>query len=106
MLKEAESVALKEDSDRFELSSSNEIDDEGHKFKASNQGLNVGLAAFYSLPKLDKTEAENILAELRTDMDHQWTPSKLVEELDKHIVSQTKAKRVIAQAVRNKYRMR
>lgn len=39
-------------------------------------------------------------------MDHQWTPSKLVAELDKHIVSQKKAKRVIAQAVRNKYRMR
>ena len=39
-------------------------------------------------------------------MDQQWTPSKLVTELDKHIVSQKKAKRVIAQAVRNKYRMR
>lgn len=75
-------------------------------FNSSNSGLNVGLAAFYSLPKLDKKEAEAILQELRSDMDHQWTPSKLVAELDKHIVSQTKAKRVIAQAVRNKYRMR
>ena len=75
-------------------------------FKASNQGLNVGLAAFYSLPKLEKNEAEQILAELRSDMDQQWTPSKLVAELDSHIISQSKAKRVIAQAVRNKYRMR
>ena len=35
-----------------------------------------------------------------------WTPSKLVSTLDKHIVSQTKAKKIIAQAIRNKYRMR
>ena len=34
------------------------------------------------------------------------TPSKLVSALDRHIVSQDKAKRVISQAVRNKYRMR
>ena len=39
-------------------------------------------------------------------MDNSWTPSKLVQAIDKHIISQAKAKRVIAQAVRNKYRMR
>ena len=39
-------------------------------------------------------------------MEAAWTPSKLVKEIDKHIVSQHKAKRIIAQAVRNKYRMR
>jgi len=47
----------------------------------------VGLAAFYSLPKLDGHEADQILLELRKDMDEQWTPSRLVAELDKHIVS-------------------
>lgn len=46
------------------------------------------------------------MAELKRDMEESWTPSKLVAALDKHIVSQDKAKRVIAQAVRNKYRMR
>ena len=39
-------------------------------------------------------------------MEAEWTPSRLVEQLNKHIVSQSKAKRVIAQSVRNKYRMR
>ena len=66
----------------------------------------MGLASFFSLPKLEKSEAEQIIEELRKDMDHQWTPSRLVAEIDKHIISQSRAKRVIAQAVRNKYRMR
>ena len=57
------------------------------EFGAKNHGLNVGLAAFYSLPKIEKTEGEAIMQELRSDMDEQWTPSKLVAELDKHIVS-------------------
>jgi ATP-dependent HslUV protease ATP-binding subunit HslU len=39
-------------------------------------------------------------------MESDWTPSRLVTALNKHIVSQDKAKRIIAQAVRNKYRMR
>lgn len=39
-------------------------------------------------------------------MEMIWTPSKLVETLDKHIISQQKAKKIIAQAIRNKYRMR
>ena len=39
-------------------------------FKQSSSGLNVGLAAFYSLPKLGKDEADQILQELRSDMDH------------------------------------
>ncbi len=69
-----------------QLSSTSAFDDH-ESFKASNSGLNVGLAAFYSLPKLGKEEADQILQELRVDMDHQWTPSKLVAELDKHIVS-------------------
>ena len=47
----------------------------------------MGLAAFYSLPKLEPTEIDAILKELKTDLDAQWTPSKLVAELDKHIVS-------------------
>ena len=36
----------------------------------SSSDLNVGLAAFYSLPKLEKTEIDQIIQELRTDMDH------------------------------------
>lgn len=35
-----------------------------------------------------------------------WTPSKLVEALNRSIVSQQKAKKIIAQAIRNKFRMR
>ena len=35
-----------------------------------------------------------------------WTPSKLVDALNRSIVSQYKAKKIIAQAIRNKYRMR
>lgn len=35
-----------------------------------------------------------------------WTPSKLVDALNRSIVSQHKAKKIIAQAIRNKYRMR
>ena len=41
--------------------SSNSFEYDQDNFKASNQGLNVGLAAFYSLPKLGKDEAEQIL---------------------------------------------
>jgi ATP-dependent protease Clp ATPase subunit len=63
-------------------------------------------AEFYRLPSMERSEAEAILAELQVDMESSWTPSKLVAELDKHIVSQHKAKRTIAQAVRNKQRMR
>ena len=57
-------------------------------FEPSDPGLNVGLASFYSLPKLEKGDAEAILKELRTDLEHQWTPSRLVAELDQHIISQ------------------
>lgn len=39
------------------------------------------------LPKLEKDEVDFILEELRTDLDQQWTPSRLVAELDEHIVS-------------------
>ena len=66
---------------------------------------NVNLAHFFFLPKFDKTEAEQILAEIQRDSESVWTPSKLVQQLNRHIVSQHKAKRIIAQAVRNKYRM-
>lgn len=46
------------------------------------------------------------MSEVSADLESSWTPSKLVETLDKHIVSQSKAKRIISQAIRNKYRMR
>ena len=46
-----------------------------------------GFAEFYSLPPLERAEADAILAELKSDMEASWTPSKLVAELNKHIVS-------------------
>ena len=42
-------------------SQTNSFEYDQDNFKASNQGLNVGLAAFYSLPKLGKDEMEQIL---------------------------------------------
>ena len=44
-------------------------DTDSFKATSSSSGYNVGLAAFYSLPKLDKQEGESILEELRSDMD-------------------------------------
>ena len=63
---------------------------------------------FFQLPKLTKSECDLVIEEVKHDLDSSgvWTPSKLVSTLDKHIVSQTKAKKIIAQAIRNKYRMR
>lgn len=46
------------------------------------------------------------MSEVSVDIESSWTPSKLVETLDKHIISQSKAKKIISQAIRNKYRMR
>ena len=89
-------------------SQSNKSKNKSGQFKdAINLGGNysVNLAHFFFLPKFDKTEAEQILAEIRKDSESIWTPSKLVQQLNRHIVSQDKAKRIIAQAVRNKYRM-
>ena len=57
---------------------------------------NVNLAHFFYPPKLEKSQVQAILDELSIDMEASWTPSKLVNQLDKHIVSQDKAKRVIA----------
>jgi hypothetical protein len=39
------------------------------------------------LPGLTKDEATEIVSEMKTDMDDNWTPSKLVAALDKHIIS-------------------
>ena len=58
--------------------------------------FNTGLTQYFTLPKLQKSEGQLILTELQTDMDADWTPSKLVAALNKHIVSQDKAKRIIA----------
>jgi len=48
------------------------------------------------------------VAEVKHDLENSgvWTPSKLVEALNRQIISQQKAKKIIAQAIRNKYRMR
>jgi ATP-dependent HslUV protease ATP-binding subunit HslU len=40
------------------------------------------------------------------DINSALTPSKLVDYLNKNIISQTKPKKIIAQAIRNKYRMK
>lgn len=60
------------------------------------------------MPRLSKAEQDAVLAEVKHDLEGNgvWTPSKLVETLNKHIVSQGKAKKIISQAIRNKYRMR
>lgn len=48
------------------------------------------------------------MSEVKHDLENSgiWTPSKLVDALNRSIVSQQKAKKIIAQAIRNKYRMR
>ena len=51
---------------------------------------------FFQLPKLSKSDSDIIFEEVATDMESIWTPSKLVETLDKHIISQKKAKKIIA----------
>ena len=49
--------------------------------------FNVSLTHFFSLPQLEKKDCELILGEIRKDMDNSWTPSKLVQAIDKHIIS-------------------
>ena len=44
-------------------------DTDSFKATSNQSGYNVGLAAFYSLPKIEKQEGESILEELRSDMD-------------------------------------
>lgn len=63
---------------------------------------------YFHLPRLTKSESDAVLQDVKADINSNgvWTPSKLVQALDKQIVSQQKAKRIIAQAIRNKYRMR
>lgn len=60
------------------------------------------------MPRLTKQDQDQIVSEVKHDLENSgvWTPSKLVEALNRQIVSQQKAKKIIAQAIRNKYRMR
>lgn len=48
---------------------------------------NNSLTHFFQLPKIEKSDSDVIMAELKRDMEESWTPSKLVAALDKHIVS-------------------
>ncbi|CDW88847.1 heat shock protein atpase subunit [Stylonychia lemnae] len=79
-------------------------DDQSGTSKSNMSGSHI--SDFYSIPKLSKVEADAIMREISQDLDQIQTPSKLVESLDKYIVSQAKPKKIIAQAIRNKYRMR
>jgi hypothetical protein len=42
---------------------------------------------FFTIPRLTQQDADAIMNELKTDMEQSWTPSKLVETLNKHIIS-------------------
>ena len=45
------------------------------------------LLEYFTLPKLTKADTDMIMLELRHDIESVWTPSKLVQTLDKHIIS-------------------
>jgi ATP-dependent protease Clp ATPase subunit len=62
------------------------------------------VAEFFKTPKLTLPDAEKIVKEVGGDGSRDWTPQKLMEALDQHVVSQNQAKRLVAQAIRNKYR--
>lgn len=67
---------------------------------------NSDIYEFYQLPLLTKQDQVDIITELTKGMEINMTPKVLVECLNQHIISQPKAKRIISQAIRNKYRMR
>jgi len=50
---------------------------------------NILYIDFFQLPRLTKPESEIILDEVKHDLEGSsiWTPSKLVETLNKHIIS-------------------
>jgi hypothetical protein len=39
------------------------------------------------MPVISKQSAEDILSQIKLDSADQWTPARLVKELDKYIVS-------------------
>ena len=51
---------------------------------------------FFQLPKLSKGDIDQIISEISGDAENGWTPSKLVETLNDFIISQDKAKKIIA----------
>ena len=56
---------------------------------AKDDSKTVSLYHFFSLPNVSKTEAEEILSQIKIDADstNDMTPSKLVAALDRHIIS-------------------
>lgn len=61
---------------------------------------------FYDMPELSKEDQKQIIEEITQIGMDDMTPKKLVEQLDQFIISQEKAKKIVAQAIRNKYRQR
>lgn len=61
---------------------------------------------FFRPDPIDQETAQEIVAGLSSQLEEDLTPSKIVSNLDRYIIKQSKAKRTIAQAIRNKYRMR
>lgn len=57
------------------------------------------------MPRLTKEDADIIMNELTQDSTKDMTPWRLLEKLDQHIVSQGQPKKLVAQAIRNKFRM-
>ena len=77
-------------------------DDEGEPTTKASQTRLV--AEFFKTPKLTLPDADKIVKEVSGDGSRDWTPQKLMEALDQHVVSQNQAKRLVAQAIRNKFR--
>ena len=79
----------------------------GRTGSAGGSGTNEGgLQEFYRLPLLTKQDQVQIISEITKGSELNMTPSVLVKTLNDFIISQQKAKKIVSQAIRNKYRMR
>jgi len=63
------------------------------------------LNEFYKVPSLSQADMAEIIGEVQKGTGIDMSPRMLVEALDNFIISQGKAKKIISQAIRNKYRM-
>lgn len=64
------------------------------------------LEEFFQLPSLTKDDQVEILNELTKGSEINLTPSKLVQVLNEHIISQSSAKKTVSLAIRSKFRQR
>ena len=73
---------------------------------SKNNKSETNLRDFYRLPSLSKMDQIEIIGELTHGISMSMTPRMLVEKLNDFIISQEKAKKIVSQAIRNKYRMK